>query len=170
MPNSESVDDIAIIIDKPCWNQTIKEWEDLIRPAVLEALHQASWVHTAELSILFTDDAVIQELNKNFRGSDKPTNVLAFPSLEPSEILSFMNKTDVPKKIVLGDVVLAYQTLMQEAIHQNKSFHDHLIHLVVHGVLHLLGFDHEKDENAAIMELLEIQTLAKFDIRNPYEV
>lgn len=169
MPKPEPVDKIAIIIDKPCWNKTPTKWEDFIRPAVLETLHQASWVHNAEISILLTDDAAIQELNNTFRGYNKPTNVLAFPSLEPSEILSFFNKKAPQEPIVLGDVVLAYETLMQEAIQQNKSFQDHLIHLVVHGVLHLLGFNHEKDENAAIMESLEIKTLSKFEIRNPYE-
>jgi probable rRNA maturation factor len=170
MPKSKLVDDIVIIIDKPCWNKTLTKWEDFIRPAVLETLSQAKWVHDAEINILLTDDAAIQELNKNFRGINKPTNVLAFPSLEPSEILSLIKKINVTESIVLGDVILAYETLMQEAIQQNKSFQDHLIHLVVHGVLHLLGFDHEKDENAAIMESLEIRILSKFDIRNPYEV
>jgi probable rRNA maturation factor len=169
MPDPDPSIDIVVIVDKPCWEEPNSRWEGLIQPAVIETLRQSKWTQGVEINILLTDDAAIQRLNKIYRGHDKPTNVLSFPSLQPEEvsILFKSAKTNVP--IILGDVVLAFQTIQQESIVQKKSFDDHLVHLAVHGVLHLLGFDHEKDEDAAIMESLEIEILSSLTIPNPYQ-
>lgn len=114
----------------------------------------------SELSILFTDDAAIQALNREWRGKDKPTNVLSFPAfpVEPGD----------PLPPMLGDIVLAFETVAQEAALENKPFEHHLTHLTVHGLLHLLGYDHETEEDAEEMEGLERQILEHLAIPDPY--
>jgi probable rRNA maturation factor len=112
-----------------------------------------------EISMLFTDDAGVRELNRQWRGQDKATNVLSFPAPEAS---------GVPGPRLLGDVALAYETMEREADAEGKRFEDHLAHLVVHGTLHLLGYDHELEAQAEIMEALEVKALATLGIADPY--
>jgi probable rRNA maturation factor len=106
-----------------------------------------------ELSILFTDDAHIQELNRDYRGVDKPTNVLSFPQASGP---------------LLGDIVLAYETVLNEAALAGKPFRAHMGHLIVHGFLHLLGLDHVAESEAEEMEALERAALARMGIADPY--
>ncbi|MCK5284722.1 MAG: rRNA maturation RNase YbeY [Alphaproteobacteria bacterium] len=106
-----------------------------------------------ELSIVLADNAFIQDLNKNWRDKDNPTNVLSFPQEHP---------------FILGDVILALETIQKEASEQKKSFNEHLTHLIIHGILHLLGHDHETKKEAKNMEALEIKILTAFNIKNPY--
>lgn len=106
----------------------------------------------AELSIVLTGDAAIRKLNAAYRKKDKPTNVLSFPSGE----------------LILGDVVIAYGTVAKEAKAAGKSLKDHLSHMVVHGVLHLLGYDHETASDAKTMERLETKILSHLGIADPY--
>jgi len=115
-----------------------------------------------ELSIILTDDAEQRRLNRSWRGVDRPTNVLAFTGWEPGSPAP----PDAP--VLLGDVVLAFETVKREAEEQDKSFGDHLSHLVVHGVLHLLGYDHGTDAEAAAMETLETSILANLGVADPY--
>ena len=113
---------------------------------------------TSEACVALSDDAGVRELNSTYRGIDKPTNVLSFPSGEgPRDGV-----------IALGDIVLAAATLAREAAEQGTPPHQHLQHLVVHGLLHLLGFDHETEEEAGEMEILETEILASLNIANPY--
>ena len=112
----------------------------------------------AELSIVLTDDDEQQDLNKQWRGIDKPTNVLSFPQIEPFGAVSG----------ILGDIVLARETLEREAVELEKPLADHFTHLVVHGFLHILGYDHVDDGDALAMETLETQILASLDIPDPY--
>ena len=107
------------------------------------------------VSIVLADDAFVQGLNHQYRGKNKPTNVLSFPGNEAGE---------------LGDIVLAYETIKREAAEQNKSFRAHTAHMIVHGVLHLQGFDHEEDADAEKMERKEIAILKELGFANPYEV
>ncbi len=123
---------------------------------------------TVELSIVLTDDRHIQELNRTYRGQDKPTNVLSFPQQDDGFPCHFAD--DDSPMIVLGDVIIAYETLAREATEQNKALTDHYTHILVHGILHLCGYDHENDEDAAVMEQLEINILAEMGIANPYFV
>lgn len=106
------------------------------------------------LSIVLADDEFVRELSHQYRGKDKPTNVLSFPGGEGE----------------LGDIVLAFETIKREAKEQNKSFSAHTAHMIVHGIMHLLGFDHEEDANAKKMEAKEIAILKKLGFSNPYEV
>jgi probable rRNA maturation factor len=111
------------------------------------------------VSIVLTDDAEQRRLNRTWRGADAPTNVLAFP-------LAGAAPPGAP--VLLGDVVLAFETVAREAAEQKKPLADHLRHLVVHGVLHLLGFDHRTDTEAAIMEARETEILAGLGVPDPY--
>lgn len=112
----------------------------------------------AELSIVLLDDAEQRELNRQWRQIDKPTNVLSFPQIEPFS----------PVVGILGDITLARETLEREALELGKSFTDHYSHLVVHGFLHILGYDHIEDDEALVMEGLETQILATLGIEDPY--
>jgi probable rRNA maturation factor len=118
----------------------------------------------AELAIMLTDDAGIRTLNQNWRGIDKPTNVLSFPALQPPEGAD--EPDDMPS--MLGDIAIAYETTRREADEEDKPFANHLSHLAVHGFLHLVGYDHEKDDEAEEMEALEREILATLGIADPY--
>lgn len=113
-----------------------------------------------ELSLVFTDDASIREINAEWRDMDKPTNVLSFPAypLEPGNMPGPM----------LGDIIIAFETVEREARDLEKSFDDHLTHLLVHGFLHLFGYDHIETEDAEEMEELETRILAKLGLSDPY--
>ena len=111
-----------------------------------------------EVSVALADDATVQALNRDWRGKDYPTNVLSFPA--PS--------TRTPGPRVLGDIALAYETVARESRDENKPLADHAVHLLVHGTLHLLGYDHECDSDAAVMEALEIEALARIGLADPY--
>jgi len=117
----------------------------------------------AELAIMLTDDSGIRTLNCNWRGIDKPTNVLSFPALQPS---GAAGADDAPR--MLGDIAIAYETTRKEADDEQKPFDHHLSHLAVHGFLHLIGYDHEKDDDAEVMEALETEILAQLGIPDPY--
>ena len=133
-------------------------------PGILDcAVETAGLIHDsgAELSIVFADDDFLQELNRKWRNKDTPTNVLAFPAdnLEPGEGAG-------PH---LGDIVVSLDTAEREAELDSKHFDDHLTHLVVHGFLHLFGYDHQDEDQADTMESLERAILAKLNIADPYE-
>ncbi len=112
----------------------------------------------AELSLLFTDDRRIRDLNKQWRGFDKPTNVLSFPAARG---------TGEPGPL-LGDIALAFETVEREARLEELTMEHHVCHLLIHGFFHLFGYDHQTDQEAAVMEALERQALAKLAIADPY--
>ncbi|ESW85655.1 rRNA maturation RNase YbeY [Mesorhizobium sp. M0074] len=114
----------------------------------------------SELSIVFSDDAHIRTLNAGWRGKDKPTNVLSFPA--------FPFARGGPLPPMLGDIVLAAETVAREAALEDKPIEDHISHLVIHGLLHLLGYDHETDAEAELMEATERAALARLAIPDPY--
>lgn len=134
------------------WKAVLANYRAVIGAAVRGALAHEDMVDGAVNVALMNDDAM-REINHQFRGKDKPTNVLSFPSEDEGEF---------------GDIALALETIVREAQEQQKSFHDHLMHLVVHGVLHLLGEDHEVESEAQAMESKEIAILARMGIENPY--
>lgn len=111
-------------------------------------------------TVMFSVDAQVQRLNREFRRQDKPTNVLSFPAPE--------GHRDDDGAVYLGDVILGYETVATEAAGQTLTIEAHFTHLVVHGILHLFGFDHMRDEEAAMMERLETEILATLGIADPY--
>jgi len=155
---------IALSLDCEAWESTLPEVETLCRIAAEAALDGAGvdLPPVYELSLVLTTDAEIRILNRMWRGQDKPTNVLSFPA--DMDIVP----DDAP--VLLGDVVVAFETTRRE-VEEAKlaaTLSDHLSHLIVHGVLHLLGYDHEIDDEAEEMEQLEIELLAGLGIPNPY--
>jgi probable rRNA maturation factor len=156
---------IAVAVEDDRWRAVAADVEDRCRIAAAAALDAVGAGDSGELSLLLTDDARVRALNAAYRGRDAPTNVLAFGGTieagagrEPP--------ADAPR--LLGDVVLALETVGREAQEQGKSIADHVSHLIVHGTLHLLGFDHGPDRPARRMEALEIATLAGLGIADPY--
>ncbi|WP_417693862.1 rRNA maturation RNase YbeY, partial [Roseibium sp.] len=113
----------------------------------------------SEVSLVFTDDEAIRELNRTWRQKDKPTNVLSFPGSDPDGELYGP---------LLGDIVIALETVKRESVELEIDFHAHLTHLVIHGILHLFDYDHQDDEEAEVMEELERCILASLDIADPY--
>lgn len=116
-----------------------------------------------EVAVSLVLDREMQKINFEFRDKNKPTNVLSFPAT------NFENPRQIKDFIFLGDIVIAFETLKKESLAQKKSFENHLTHLILHSILHLIGHDHEKDDEAKIMESLEIKILKKFKIANPYK-
>lgn len=119
-----------------------------------------------EISLLLSTDDHVKGLNRDYRGRDKATNVLSFPALESPKAGEIICE---PGPLHLGDVVMAYGVVEREASDQNIDFKDHFIHLLIHGGLHLIGYDHEDDQEAEEMESLEIKILDEFQIANPYD-
>jgi len=159
---------ITISVDVPAagWRRAIPGIDATVREVATAALRAGAGDFAApegiELSVVLADDAVVRALNRDYRGRDAPTNVLAFPQSDAPGELS----PEGP--VLLGDVVLALETVRREAVAQGKSAIDHASHLVVHGILHLLGFDHHVDADAADMERREIAILAGLGIADPY--
>ncbi|MCW8914276.1 MAG: rRNA maturation RNase YbeY [Magnetovibrio sp.] len=154
---------IDIAVDKGAWVETLPDYQAIIERAINETVAvaaefegEAEW----EISVLLTDNDAVQILNRDWRGKDKPTNVLSFPASGGDQPI------DAPQ--MLGDIAMAYETVICEAQDMDKSVSDHFCHLVVHGMLHLLGFDHICDEQADEMEPLEIEILDGLGMPSPY--
>jgi len=145
-------DVVEIVIDNPGWHESRIDEHAILRPAaaVLSQLERSPG--QAAMTILLTGDGRVQELNAAFRDKDSPANVLSFPSGDDGYI---------------GDIALAFETVVREAAEQGLSMADHTSHLVVHGILHLLGYDHQTDEDAKTMEQLEVTVLMDLGIADP---
>jgi probable rRNA maturation factor len=144
------------------------DWEVLAETAAKAAVEAAPELTNPRLlaSLLFADDAEVHELNREWRGKDKPTNVLSFPMLEREDLLSL--PAEGPPEL-LGDLALALETCAREASEKGISLEHHTAHLIIHGLLHLAGYDHEiSPQDARQMESLEIKALALMGIADPY--
>ena len=146
-------------------------WHDLARAAATAAIAESAFPQLGqgdrpvELSIRLTSDAEVHALNSQWRGKDRATNVLSFPMAEASDLSS----ADAPgPELMLGDIILARGTCAQEAADKGISLDHHAAHLMVHGTLHLLGYDHMDDDSAADMEAREVRALGRMRIANPY--
>jgi probable rRNA maturation factor len=150
---------LDIMIEAGDWGR-LEDAEALAQKAAEAALAVTYEADEAfEASVMLTDDAQIRELNRTWRNKDKPTNVLSFPAPEQPGLSG-------PRH--LGDIALAYETLVRESEEESKELAHHFAHLIVHGVLHLLGYDHEVEAEADIMEALEVKALATLGIADPY--
>ncbi len=150
---------VEISVEAGPWGDESR-WRPLVErvAAAVAARDELIVPDAAELSLLLTDDAHVRVLNNQWRGQDKPTNVLSFPSAD---------EDDEPGPL-LGDVVVAQETTAREAAEEGRTFDDHLAHLLVHGLLHLFGYDHEDDDEAEEMEALETEILLGLGIADPY--
>jgi probable rRNA maturation factor len=158
---------IDVLISAAAWTRALPSAAAVCRKAA-----RAAWAGgapaavkrhgaAAEVSIALTTDAAIRKLNAAYRKKDKPTNVLSFPADDAAALGGSVG-------LILGDVVIAYGTVAREAREARKSLKDHLSHMVVHGVLHLLGYDHETAPDAETMESLETKILSKMRVPDPY--
>ncbi|MCJ2013812.1 rRNA maturation RNase YbeY [Methylobacterium sp. J-076] len=155
--------DIDIAVEDERWTGAVPDLESLVIRAVEAglAIAPARPDGPVEVSVLLADDGTVQDLNRTWRGKDKPTNVLSFPAAPQPR--------HAEAATPLGDVVLAYETMVRESAEQRKPLQNHLAHLLVHGTLHLVGQDHELGEaEAEAMEALEVAALATLGIPDPY--
>lgn len=156
--------EIAVSVHDTAWLDALGDLEQQARRAVSAALrHLDAGTAPLEISLVFTDDAEQRGLNRDYRHKDSATNVLSFPNMDDAAVAA---PEGLPR--LLGDVVLARETIAREADAQGKSFADHTTHLLVHGILHLLGYDHLEAAGAAEMEALEVEILAGLGIADPY--
>ena len=155
--------EIAVSLHDTAWLQGCADVESRARAAVGAALQRLAVAGPLEISLVFTDDAEQRALNRDYRHKDRATNVLSFPNMDDD------TPADAGMPRLLGDVVLARETVEREAREQGKSLADHVTHLLVHGTLHLLGYDHEEVAEAAEMEALETTILAGLGIADPYD-
>jgi probable rRNA maturation factor len=162
--------DVAVIVEAP-WPEGT--WEELGERCVGVALArtaQAGWTAsdaTIEVAIRLTSDDEVQVLNRQYRGKDRPTNVLSFPMVQP-DLLDTVTRNSDDGEVLLGDIVLAHGVCAQEANERGIELTDHAAHLIVHGCLHLLGYDHQGDAEAEAMEAIEREALAAIGLHDPY--
>jgi len=163
--------EVAIDADEE-WDSS-RSWETLARNAAEAAIAESAFPQLAmskrpvEISVLMTGDEKVRELNAEYRQKDRPTNVLSFP-MSDAEELRDTNVTG--PELLLGDIILAHGVCEAEAAEKGVTVEDHATHLIVHGTLHLLGYDHDGDDEASDMEAREIRALERLGIANPYEV
>jgi probable rRNA maturation factor len=154
------------------WDSS-RRWEPLVRKAAEAAIAESAFPdlmdsdRAIEMSVTLTGDEEVQALNAKWRGKDKPTNVLSFPMADD---LDFARSNVAGPELLLGDIILARGVCAAEAAEKGVSFEQHATHLLVHGMLHLLGYDHQEDAQASDMEAREVKALARLGIANPYEV
>jgi probable rRNA maturation factor len=152
---------LDIIFEDPAWTDAGSDLEDRLRRAVETGIACVGVGGPVEISLLLTSDGHQRDLNARHRNVDRPTNVLSFP----------LDEAPAPGATRhLGDITLAFGTVAAEAVRDGKTLSDHAAHLVLHGLFHLLGYDHETDEDAAEMEALEVSALARLGIADPYRV
>lgn len=159
---------VRLRVDDRRWKDALPDVAKLVKTAASSAWKRGNSgaleipVKQAEISVLLTDDQAVHALNKEYRGMDRPTNVLSFAALDDEN-------EPIVDPMLLGDIVVAFETTKREADEQKCSLADHLFHLIVHGTLHLIGYDHMEERDAVEMEALEIKILADNGIGNPYE-
>jgi probable rRNA maturation factor len=162
-PTVHVLPEVEVVIESEAW-QELPDAEDIVRRAIRAAgaSDAAIGCCNSEISVLFCDDATIAALNGRWRGQERPTNVLSFPG-HPLH-----GGVMIQERMPLGDIAISYETLVREARDSGKTASAHLAHLVVHGFLHLAGYDHETDDEAEDMEGLEREILARMGVADPY--
>ena len=155
-----------VSIGAKIWCEMLVRPEDMVMRAAMAAFQIASTPieREAEVSVRLSTDEEVRDLNRIHRNKDQPTNVLAFPAFDSEDL----DRLPAEIPVCLGDIIIAFETVTFEAEVEAKNLKDHLSHLVVHGMLHLLGHDHETENKAMIMEGLEVDALNQLGIGNPY--
>ncbi len=162
--DNDSSHSIAVTVEAEAWHAAVTDPEGLSRRVVGRVLVEEAEA-AGEVSVLLADDARLRALNRDWRGQDRPTNVLSFPI--DDGLAGAAPVPDGPPRI-LGDIAVALETVRAEAVAEGKPLDHHLTHLLVHGTLHLLGYDHEEDAAAAAMESRETELLAGLGVADPY--
>ena len=164
-----------ITVDDNNWQSQIADLNTCIITAAKSALPYADIPdlfkqRAVDINIILTNNETVQDLNSNYRDKDKPTNILTFPQIDCCDEDDLQQNAAMPAEmpLVFGDLYLAYDVLIAECQDQNKTFNMHLSHLIIHGLLHLLGYDHIDKDEAEEMESVEIKLLAQLGIENPY--
>ena len=158
---------LDLVVINTGWNEETN-WDALLTRGATEALRHTPYATLLdaglliEIAIRLDSDAAVQVLNRDYRGKDRPTNVLSFPMTPPDELAQ-------SPEPMLGDIILAHGVCAREAAEKSVPIADHATHLVVHGVLHLLGYDHDGDEDAEVMEAIERRVMAELGLHDPYE-
>ncbi len=166
--DSDSSPSIEVAVVGSAWRTAVTDPEAFVRDVAMAALRtnparfDACLEVGLELGIRLTDDAEVQALNRDYRGQDRPTNVLSFPGDDPG------SPRAPGQPLLLGDIVVAFETTAGEAAEAGRSAEAHLAHLIVHGVLHLLGHDHQGETEAVAMEALETRIMAGLGYTDPY--
>lgn len=165
---------LLISVEEGRWNQALPDFgslSDQVMATVFDYISSLGEIDfwdgkkPMEVNLCLSNDANVQKLNKEFRGMDKPTNVLSFANIDDE---AFAEDCELYEEIELGDIIIALETLEREADLKQIPLSDHYCHLLTHGLLHLLGFDHIEDEEAEYMESCEVKILEKLNIKNPY--
>lgn len=155
---------------EPLWPRA--DWQAVCGEAVSAALNTSPYKAllktqaSVSISIAFADNAQVHKLNRDYRDKNKPTNILSFPMMEADVIEVAANKNN--GEVLLGDMILAYEICAAEAAEKGVPLSQHVTHLIIHGTLHLIGFDHIDDAEAEHMEALEVKALASMGLANPY--
>jgi len=159
--------EVLVSVSCPGWSRALPGAADLCRAAAAAAVGAVPGAASgAEVSVLLADDAAVQALNRKYRGRDQATNVLAFASVDGAPSAA---RPPAGAPVMLGDVIVAFETVRAEANEAGKDLAGHLSHMVVHGTLHLLGFGHEANGEAAAMEKLESRILLELGVADPYQ-
>jgi len=172
MPMKARMLDVAALPEAP-WPD--HDWEALANRAAEAAIRQTpyaewlGWPTAIEVAVRLTSDDEVRVLNRDYRQKDKPTNVLSFPMIQP-DLLDAVTQNSDDGEVILGDIILAHDVCVAEAVERGISTQDHATHLIVHGVLHLLGYDHMDDAEAEAMEDMERAALSQLGLHDPYTV
>lgn len=159
---------VDLRVDCKAWKDALPDVKKTVEKAVRAAWKAGNTgdlalpVKNAEVSVMLTNDDAVHALNREYRGVDRPTNVLSFAALDDED-------EPIVDPMLLGDIVVAFETTEREAAEQNKSPEEHFFHLIVHGVLHLIGYDHVEDADAEVMEALETKIMIENGMDDPYE-
>lgn len=166
---------LEVLVDDDRWEKALDRTEETARKVFDTALQYLQQQKLGEevgfdkpivINLSLSNNEEVQRLNAEFRGKDKPTNVLSFANIDDDDFEMMLAECE---EIELGDIIVALETLEDEAGQKKISLYEHFAHLLVHGILHLFGYDHQDDEEAEEMESLEIKILKLLDIENPYE-
>ena len=168
---TEAGNGIEVSYDPACWPEESLGHFSKILVKLIDHIDREFALDGVLIGLLLCGDDHIRQLNRQFRGKDRPTNVLSFPQLDDDLFGDDASAaTDQPNQNLFGEIAIARETVMAQAEEFGIKIDDHLAHLFVHGVMHLLGYDHENDKDASEMEALEVAILATFSIANPYMI
>lgn len=166
---------LLITIEEPAWNSSLENIGELSNQILVTTFDYVQKLGEIDfwdgrkpllVNLCLSNDEKVQQLNRDFRNMDKPTNVLSFANIDDA---NFYEDVDLYDEIELGDIIIALETLQREAALKNIPLSHHYVHLLTHGILHLLGFDHIEDDEAEYMENCEVCILKQLNINNPYE-